>query len=261
MTDLVPCPRCRVPSPLTDVRCAGCGMVFGGAPTAHGIPLPPPPVVEEPPVDIPWPRRIVDALTYVPPRVNTFNLAGRAIALVLLAAWGVRIARLGFSNGDVNNTFMHLVNLPFHEAGHVLFSPLGRFMTILGGSLFQVLVPLLCGGVFLVQQRNPVGAGACLWWAGESLVDLAPYIADARRLAMPLVGEWSDDAVEMRAERHDWHNILMQLGWLNRDQGLARGVHAFGTLVMVAACAWMAWLLARQWKRRSDVLLEEPDLQ
>ena len=43
----------------------------------------------------------------------------------------------------------------FHEAGHILFSPFGRFMTVLGGSLTQVLVPLLCAGAFLWQTRDP----------------------------------------------------------------------------------------------------------
>ena len=43
-------------------------------------------------------------------------------------------------------------NLVFHEAGHVIFSPLGRFMTVLGGSLFQILVPLLCMVAFLTRN-------------------------------------------------------------------------------------------------------------
>lgn len=35
----------------------------------------------------------------------------------------------------VLDSFMHLVNLPFHEAGHIIFSPLGRLqMPLLGGS-------------------------------------------------------------------------------------------------------------------------------
>ena len=35
---------------------------------------------------------------------------------------------------------MHLINLVFHEAGHILFAPFGSFMMSLGGSLLQVIV-------------------------------------------------------------------------------------------------------------------------
>ncbi len=34
--------------------------------------------------------------------------------------------------------FLDLVNLPIHETGHLLFRPLGEFMMVAGGSLFQV---------------------------------------------------------------------------------------------------------------------------
>ena len=44
------------------------------------------------------------------------------------------------------NSFLHLINLLFHEAGHIIFSPFGQFMTMLGGSLMQVLVPIVCAG-------------------------------------------------------------------------------------------------------------------
>ena len=37
-----------------------------------------------------------------------------------------------------------MVNLPFHEFGHILFRPLGRLMTSLGGSIAQVLMPVIC---------------------------------------------------------------------------------------------------------------------
>ena len=64
----------------------------------------------------------------------------------------------GVSAERVNGSFLHLPNLVFHEAGHILFLPLGRFMTVLGGSLTQVLVPLVCAGAFLWQTRDAFGA-------------------------------------------------------------------------------------------------------
>ena len=105
---------------------------------------------------------------------------------------------------DSAGSFMHLPNLVFHEAGHILFTPLGRFMIVLGGSLTQVLVPLVCAGAFLWQTRDPFGAAIAVWWAGESLTDVAPYINDARDLQLVLLGGKTGAEVE----GHDWEYLL-----------------------------------------------------
>jgi len=39
----------------------------------------------------------------------------------------------------IGASFLHVVSLPFHETGHVIFSPFGDLMTSFGGSLAQVL--------------------------------------------------------------------------------------------------------------------------
>ena len=71
---------------------------------------------------------------------------------------------------------------------------------------------------FLFQQDDPFGASVCVWWAGESLLDLAPYIDDARSLQLMLLG---GPAAEV--EGHDWEAILMALGWLHLDHTIANG--------------------------------------
>jgi len=98
---------------------------------------------------------------------------------------------------------MHLINLVFHEAGHIVFAPFGSFMMSLGGSLLQVIVPLVCAWAFLFQQHDRFGASVCVWWAGESLLDLSPYIDDARSLQLMLLG---GPAAEV--EGHDWKATL-----------------------------------------------------
>jgi hypothetical protein len=144
-------------------------------------------------------------------------------------------------------SFLHLVNLPFHEAGHVLLSPFGRFLTVLGGSLFQVAVPLLCAGVFLVKNRDPFAASVATWWAGQSLLDLAPYVADARALALPLLGGRTGAEVE----GHDWEYLLTTLGLLQRDVALGRSCFALGALFMLASLAWGGLAL---WRRRGSAV-------
>ena len=129
---------------------------------------------------------------------------------------------------ELAGSFMHLINLPFHEAGHILFMPFGTFMTTLGGSLLQVIVPLVCAWAFFFQQEDSFGASVCLWWAGESLLDLSPYIDDARSLQLMLLGGPADEV-----EGHDWEAILTHLGWLHLDHSLAHAAWLLGTLLMI----------------------------
>jgi hypothetical protein len=154
---------------------------------------------------------------------------------VVLVVFTWRFARMPI-DGSATASFLHLPNLVFHEAGHVLFIPFGRFMTVLGGSLTQVLVPGVCAVAFL-RQENPFAAAVCAWWAGENLIDLAPYIADARALRLPLLG----GATGAEVEGHDWEYVLGTLGWLHLDRGLGRAVQIAGVAVMLASTVWAAY--------------------
>jgi len=79
----------------------------------------------------------------------------------------------------------------------------------------------------------------CVRWAGQSLVDVAPYIADARALQMPLIGGGTGAEVE----GHDWEAILTRLGWLRLDHRLGMGAHVVGSVVMIAALGLAALAL------------------
>jgi hypothetical protein len=168
---------------------------------------------------------------------------GRAAVLLVLAAWTLSFAVAG--EGFAAQSVLHLPNLVFHEAGHVIFSPFGQFMTVLGGSLLQVAVPVIIAVAFL-RQGDRFGAAVGVWWAGQNLVDLAPYIADARRLEMTLLGGRTGAEVE----GHDWEYLLTTLGWLHLDQRLGRAAHVIGLTVMVAAIAYGTLLLLRARRAR-----------
>ena len=126
---------------------------------------------------------------------------GRAALCAGLAIWTVSLLRTPLP--ALGGSFMHLINLVFNEAGHVVFAPFGSFMMSLGGSLLQVIVPLACAWAFFFQQDDRFGALVCVWWAGESLLDLSPYIDDARSLQLMLLG---GPAAEV--EGHDWEATL-----------------------------------------------------
>lgn len=170
---------------------------------------------------------------------------GRWIAVVVLALLTWRFATAPL-DGRALDSFLHLPNLIFREAGHVLFSPFGRFMTVVGGSVFQILIPVICAVTFWWQHENWFGAAVCTWWAGQNLVDVAPYIADARRLQLVLLGGRTGAEVE----GHDWEYLLTSLGWLHLDQAIGRAAHVSGTLVMIGALAWAVFILLKRVENR-----------
>jgi hypothetical protein len=188
-----------------------------------------------------WPARLRALALEVPPEVSMPGVVARAAVWLVLLVSTLSLTRHGVE-GAAAGAFLHMVNLAFHEAGHILFMPLGSFLTSLGGSLTQVLVPLVCAGTLLVKTRDPFGAAACTWWAGENLLDLAPYIADARALEMELLGGFTGHEVE----GHDWEAILGALSLLPWDVRLGRAAFALGIVVMFASLGWAAVVLARQ---------------
>jgi len=160
---------------------------------------------------------------------------GRLIGLAALAVLTILVLANGLAlPSGITLNFLHLVNLVFHEAGHVIFGFFGRFVAVLGGSLNQVLVPAVCTGVFLARRQYGAAA-VTLFWTGESLADVAVYVADGRAMALPLL---ADGAL------HDWNYILGNLGLLQAAEWLGRVTFGLGALTMLAALAMLgrdAW--------------------
>ena len=192
-----------------------------------------------------WSNLTKDWLLTIEESVNPFHFAGRVLVFLLLAIWGWRFITTPLDTNYTGDSFLHLVNLPFHEAGHLLFMPFGRFMTILGGSLGQILMPLVCLVTFIIKTRDPFGGSVALWWTAENFMDVAPYINDARAMDLILLGGFTGKEVDA----HDWNNLLTMLGWLQYDHGLAKLSYGIGTVLMLFALAWGVVLLHRQYRR------------
>lgn len=169
---------------------------------------------------------------------------GRLVAIAVMTYLTWQFVRTPL-DGSVNESFLHLPDLVFHEAGHILFIPFGRFLTVLGGSLFQVLVPVICAVAFAVQQRDWFASAVCVWWGGQNLIDLAPYIADARALQMVLIGGRTGAEVE----GHDWEYLLTAMGVLHQDAALGRFAYFVGALVMIGSLGWAVTLVLRHRER------------
>jgi hypothetical protein len=148
-----------------------------------------------------------------------------AVALVPYALWLVFAYEYHFIDG---------VNLVFHEAGHVFFGLLGQTLHMLGGTLMQLLMPLLCAGHFLRQNQRfePL---VCALWFGESLMYTAAYMGDAVHMTLPLVG----------GEIHDWNWLLGHAGLLRWTGFLAGATHALASALVLGAQGALLWLAFR----------------
>ena len=155
--------------------------------------------------------------------------AGRLLLLLLLVRWTFLFLLWPMRQDVVGASFLHLISIPFHEAGHIFFTPLGDLMTSLGGSVMQVLVPIACGIAFATSSPSPFGVAVACWWAGENLLDVAIYINDARSLTLVLLGGHTGAEVE----GHDWEHILGLTHLSMYDHRIAWTVHAAGAIVMV----------------------------
>lgn len=130
------------------------------------------------------------------------------IVCILLLFFYMMNASFNMYTKDTWSLIQH-VNLIFHEAGHVIFFLFGNFIYILGGTLGEILIPLIIAGYFFIQ-KDAVGTGFGLWWLSTALWSVSIYARDARTQALPLLG---GDNVG-----HDWTNMLLDLGLLRYDQ-------------------------------------------
>ena len=122
--------------------------------------------------------------------------------------------------------FLDDLNLAVHEAGHLVFSAFGETLTILGGSLFQVIVPLAFVGYF-VRTKQRYAAAVTMAWVGVNLLNVARYIGDARAQELPLLG--GEDSI------HDWWYLLINWDLLPQDLVIARWVHFLGVVAFLSS--------------------------
>lgn len=119
-------------------------------------------------------------------------------------------------------------NLLFHEAGHPLFGIFGEGPGLYGGTLMQLLVPLLAAENFL-WRRETVPFALAVAWACQNLVNIARYAADARAQLLPLVG----------GGEHDWEGILLRWNALDLDHEVARAIKGIAVVGLLVTSVWV----------------------
>ncbi|MCG8473203.1 MAG: zinc ribbon domain-containing protein [Desulfobacterales bacterium] len=228
------CPKCGFEHQSAQSECLRCGVIFGRL-HQDDTPHNPKPKGHE---TFTEDGRVVfyeheDSTTAL------FFAGIKGVFLLFLTFWGIKLASLPLIDGGAGNSILHNVNLPFHEAGHIIFSPFGELVGSLGGTLGQLLIPLICLFTLLFKTRDPYGAAVCLWWFGENFIDIAPYTDDARRLTLPLLG--GNYGHSSPYGFHDWEFILTETGLIQHDHTIANAFMVLGVLIMGVSIIWGAW--------------------
>ncbi len=245
-TSTVHCPKCLAERPDKAQECGRCGIIFSKYKplTAKSRFSPSKQTFTQSEWFLTAKQWLVESDT----TAESMTFYGRALVFVAMIWWGWKFIVTPLETNCTGESFLHLINLPFHEAGHLIFIPFGRFMTILGGTLGQILMPMICLGTFLVKTRDPFGATVALWWTAESLMDIAPYINDARALDLMLIG----GVTGKETDGHDWNNILTMLDLLDWDHRLAHLTYNLGIFFMLGSFLWGGILLLRHYRRLSE---------
>lgn len=153
----------------------------------------------------------------MPDRAHKIRVGGAILAALYVAPYIFRPRRFGL---------LDHVDLAIHEAGHLVFAPLGDIMGVAGGSLFQLIVPAAFVAYFW-HAENRYAAFMVLFWLAQSMFNVATYIADARAQLLPLVG--GEGVI------HDWWFLLTMADLSDHDTTIAAIVRTVALLVTAGA--------------------------
>src|SRR5574341_1460819 len=103
---------------------------------------------------------------------------GAGIIVLIMLSWKILARGVEDSYSGPVLEILDWANLVFHEAGHFIFPVLGEFMQALGGSLMQLIIPIICT-IHFWTHRQRAASFVTLFWTGENLTHIAVYISDA----------------------------------------------------------------------------------
>lgn len=178
---------------------------------------------------------------------NSAILIIRAVFYIALLMLSIKLLTTSVEDMADSVWFLHAINTPFHEAGHVIFSPFGQYIHSLGGTLGQILMPFICVISLLKTNRDSFGASIALWWMGENFLDISPYINDARALDLPLLG--GNVGHSSPYGFHDWEYLLTEANIIEYDTIIAKIAFFTGSIIILLALFWAGLILFKHYQR------------
>lgn len=105
-------------------------------------------------------------------------------------------------------TFLDLIDLLIHEPGHLIFGLFGEFVKFLGGTLMQILLPLLMVVVSFIKGWKYT-TQLFLFWLGHNFINISVYVDDANKMKLHIIGGM-----------HDWNWMLNKIGLIDYAEEL-----------------------------------------
>jgi len=162
----------------------------------------------------------------------------QAVGILFFASLALQEALECFSGLALiawSNTLFSGWNFWVHEAGHVYFMWGGELLHSFGGTLNEIIFPLV-PAVYCLRQRLTRLFSVFIFWFAHSCFGIGRYVADARSQKMEMIGD--------PGSTHDWNVILGKLRLLEYDTVLGTLVTALGwTLTVVAIGIYVSTLL------------------
>lgn len=125
-------------------------------------------------------------------------------------------------------TFLDGVDLIIHEAGHLIFGLFGEFVSIAGGTILQIMMPLFFTAYFYMSGQKFSGA-LIMFWLGQSFLNVSVYAADAQTMRLPLLG--GDNVI------HDWNYLLGRLNLLSFTPFISSLFRMSGMVIILGGAA------------------------
>ncbi|HZS12653.1 MAG TPA: hypothetical protein VFA38_10410, partial [Nitrospirales bacterium] len=104
-------------------------------------------------------------------------------AQAIAASVGFALLVYSIATGNRFYWLLNDANWAFHEFGHPFFGLLGEVPGLYGGTLMELIVPLVCVAAFM-RQGEPVGTAVAGVWFFENLFYIAWYM-DTTRMDFP----------------------------------------------------------------------------
>ena len=149
------------------------------------------------------------------------RVRGHGAGVAAAVAWALLLGWMAFVNG-MSVPLLSLVDLGFHELGHLLTYPFSDRVTAVMGSVTQVGVPAGLAVYFGWIRHDRIATSVCLTWAATAARDVSVYIRDAPYERLDLIGG-----------DHDWAFLLAAN--LDRAESLGRQVQTLGVLFLLGA--------------------------
>jgi hypothetical protein len=133
------------------------------------------------------------------------------------------------------------LNLGIHELGHLVFGFLGQAVSVAGGTILQLAVPVFAFFNFY-RQKDFFAIALSFGWLSTNFFNIATYVADASRQELPLV------SIGGAGVCHDWEYMLSSMQILQYDAviaGMIRLLAVLSMLVCFVSGTWLLWQMAR----------------